>query len=177
MVKKLTISIPDNLHKKLEQYRDRIPISSVCASAIRDAISEIEDCVREARKRFYLLSIDEACELAYEKGIHWAGYEAEPEELAYVAEWANDIRGSLFEKLVDSNKRLENLALDGNNLVIDLYSFVFNEGYLNDILPPFMNENNDDIPIIMEFSRGAKVVWDEVKEDLLPKLLNSNDDL
>lgn len=170
MARKLTISIPDDLHRKLDSYRDRIPISSVCANGLRTAIGEIEDCVSEARKRFYLLSFEEACEIAYQRGIHWAGYESTPETLAFVAEWISlGWTGTLFETLVDSNDTICRLNKDHNDNVFD---YVIQEGWLEDILPPFMDSDNTDIQVINEFQRGAKIVWNEVKGELLPRLLN-----
>jgi len=175
MVKKVTISIPDDLHKKLDKYRDRIPISSVCAGAIRTAINDIEDCIKEARKRFFLLSYEEACDTAYQKGIRWAGYKATPEELAFVAEWDFDFKGTILEKLADSNNKFEKLAFNESGHLHMLSAFVLDEGYLDDILPPFINDDNDDIGICSEFQRGAQSVWNELKNDLLPKLLDPKD--
>jgi len=175
MVKKLTISIPDDLHRKLDSYRDRIPISSVCANGLRAAIGEIEDCVSEARKRFYLLSFEEACEIAYKRGIHWAGYKASPEELAYACEQEISMDGTLYEKLVDANYKIRELGFDEHGMFNHFADYVVQEMLLEDILPPFMDELNTDIQVSNHFQRGAKVVWNEIKTELLPKLLNPED--
>lgn len=170
MVKKLTISIPDDLHKKLEGYRDRLPISLVCSNALRSAIGEMEGCFSAARKRFYLLTIEEACEVAYEKGIHWAAYEATREELAFVCEWNYHFKGTLFETLFHTNTKIHEIASDDNDYLIDLVDFIDKLGCLDDILP---NDNSDENLVINDFIRGAKIVWNEIKEELLPKLLDS----
>jgi len=176
MVKKLTISIPDDLHRKLDQYRDRIAISSVCAGAIRTSINDIEECIKEAKKRFYLLSIEEASDIAYQKGIHWAGYEATPEEIAYMAEWKYNFEGTLFEKLVNSNDKIMNMAFDNDGNLESLYDFIINEEYLSDIIITFLNDDFDYAHILEDFLRGVRVVWNEIKEELLPKLCNPEDD-
>lgn len=174
MAKKLTISIPDDLHKELENYRDRITISSICAEAIRKTIDEIDDSVKEAKTRFHLLSLDEACDIAFKRGIHWAGYEATAEELAFLCEWVSiHSKNSTFQILVEENAKIDNLVEESMD---SIFEFVIDNGYLEDILPRFMTDENDDIPITNSFRDGAMTVWTKIRNQVIKELLKDPDE-
>lgn len=177
MVKKITISIPDDLHKKLKKYRERIPISSVCANGIRMAINDIEHSVKEARKRFSLLTLEEACEIAYQRGIHWAGYKALLEDLVFISLFTmgKEYEGSQLEKLAGVNIELQDII---DNYWGALTDFIRDLEVINDLYAPFIKDDTDDsdrYEILWAFRSGAIAVWDEIKEELIAKLLGSED--
>jgi len=175
MVKKLTISIPDDLHRKLDSYRDRIPISSVCANGLRAAIGEIEDCVSKARKRFCLLSLNEACEIAYQRGIRWAGHEASPEELAFISLFTmgKEFEGSLLEKLADVNHELRRIVDDYWE---NLSSFIRELEEVDDLYAPFIKDDSVRYDILWAFRDGVDAIWNEIQDELVPKMLNPDEE-
>ena len=128
MSKKLTISVPDLLHKRLDKYRSRIAISTVCAEAINAEIENIDDCVKAAKQRFRLLTQREICRLAYKEGRHWAGYKATLEELAIVCCWrgSDEEEPDWFSKLSEDAKEQIEKGTDAwstvEELAIDLLS-------------------------------------------------------
>jgi len=175
MAKKLTISIPDDLHRKLDSYRDRIPISSVCANGLRAAIGEIEDCVSEARKRFGLHSLHEACEIAYQRGIRWAGHEASLEELVFISLFTmgKEFEGSLLEKLAHRNNELMKIVDDYWE---NLSGFIRDLEKVDDLYAPFIEDDLDRYEVLWAFRDGVYAIWNEIKDELVQKMLNQDEE-
>ena len=174
MAKKITISIPDEVHKNLQKFKDRFNVSFLCSGALRKTIAEVNESVAQAKRRFYLLSFEEACHIAFEEGIRWAGFRATAPQLAFLCEWVYDLsKNSTFEMLVDENNEVDKLYRETDN---SIFTFVLNEGFLEDVLPRFLNEENQDIPIIMQFREGAMTIWKEIKSQVIRELLKDPDE-
>ncbi len=175
MVKKLTISIPDDLHAELAKCRDRIAISSVCAEAIRKKIQEIRKYGLEAKKRFGLLSLEETMDMAYERGLEWASKNATLEELAYVCLDSKNIDEELAQELWDGPNTLYEL----DNHYHGFADFVSARGFIEDLLPDFDEEDEAEqrkrdqywIDLAFSFLDGAVVVWKEIEKEAVAKLL------
>ena len=170
MSKKLTISIPDDVHKRLENFRDRIALSSVCAQALREAMDNIEIYVLEAKKRFHILSIHEACSIAFRRGISWAGNDATIEELAIVCLCDYSYEGFVFpEEIEIMSKKIENLieGLDEPEHFIEV------KGYINDLEAIVVEEEWDFDGVLDSFVDGARVVWKEIEDMLIPMLIKA----
>lgn len=175
MSKKLTISIPDNLHKRLDKYRGRIAISTVCAKAISTEIENIDDCIKGVKGRFNLLTQREICSLAHKEGRHWAGYIATLEDLAIVSCWRGSDKEEpdWFDKLSeDAKEKIENVTVAWTTveeLVIDLLSEVVRirsdeEGF------DFYWENHE---AAQDFIIGAREIWWVIEDEAIELLTSS----
>lgn len=174
MSKKLTISIPDTLHKRLEKYRNRIAISNVCAEAIYTEIENIDDCIKEIKRRFGLLTQREICIAAYKEGRHWAGYEATLEDLAIVSCWigigSEKEEPDWFDELNENVKK----ELDAWSTVEELVMWSFMSE--NTIIKS--DEDNFDYywenhEAAIEFIRGAREIWWEIEDKAIEILTSS----
>jgi hypothetical protein len=179
MTKKLTLSIPDNLHKKLADYRNLINISNICSIALRKEIDKVDQCIQEAKKRFEILTTSEAYKLAYEDGMNWAGYHANPVELAIVCNWtngwlSNDPQAQETMDLLEENNENINKILSGYTTG---YEYIFSESFISRgiVSYPIDYDDVDIVEIAVAFSQGAQIIWNRVKNKLIPKLINSND--
>lgn len=165
MVKKITITMPEKVHKKLESYRDRIPISSVCTEALKKAMDDIDSNVQAAKTRFLLLTFQEACEQAFEKGSFWAGHKATAQELAYLCEWNSNIsKNTTFEMLYKSDYKIKELADDNE----DIGDFMTNYELDGMLIYRFIDKSD---VIVESFKRGAMSVWKEIKSQVIRELL------
>ncbi len=190
MAKRLSITIPDGLSEKLESYRGKINISSICSQAIEREINQIKDYVLAAKKRFYILTIDEACNIAYELGKEWAAKESELEELAFVCEFNENnffsnstypdfVRDAVLELLME-NEKFEKLYNNYYGSVYDYFST--NASFIaGDIIAGFMGEDGKElygedatdyeIETINYFIKGARLIWNEIREAALVRML------
>ena len=189
MAERLSITIPDDLYKKAESYRKKINISNICTRALKKEINEIEDYVIEAKQRFYILTPDEACEIAYEAGKKWVAEKAEIEELVFVCEFnesffSNEaipdfIRDAVFD-LLSENEKFNKLYEKYDGCVYGYFST--NASFMaEDVIAGFMGEDAEELygddacQYEMEidncFIDGAKLIWDEIKEKVLVKML------
>ncbi|RLD97482.1 MAG: hypothetical protein DRI92_05580 [Aquificota bacterium] len=167
MARKVTITIPNDLHERMQRYRERFSISSICAEAIRKSIDSISEAVLKAKKRFELLSLEEASDLAFKEGIRWAGCKASLEQLAFVCEfydWDNPDTEALL-----LNEGVEELY---NSHSGSVYDFVVAEGIIADLMSRFLTEKNEDIEVIDSFIRGARSVWVDIRREAVQKLTN-----
>ncbi len=175
MVKKLTISIPDDLHVELARYRDRIAISSVCAEAIRKKIQEIRKYGLEAKRRFGLLSLEEAMDIAYERGLEWASKEATLEELAYVCLDSENIDEELAQELWGG----PNILYELDNRYHGFTDLISQRGFVEDLLPDLDEEDEAEqrkraqywADLAFSFLDGAIAVWKEIEKEAAAKLL------
>jgi len=172
MSKKLTISIPDTLHKRLEKYRNRIAISNVCAEAINTEIENIHDCIREIKRRFRLLTKREIGRLSFKEGRHWAGYEASLEDLAIVSCWigSDEEEPDWFDKLSENVKKKTDAWSTVEELV--MWSFMSENIIIN------YDEDNFDYYLenheaAMDFITGAREIWWEVENEAIEILTSS----
>ncbi|MBU1194098.1 MAG: hypothetical protein KKE62_07340 [Proteobacteria bacterium] len=173
MIKKITISIPEELHLRLKEFKGYINISSSCAESLKNKIDEIDLCIQEAKKRFQILSTSEACKIAYEQGIHWAGYKASPTELAVVCNWVDnekstDLMELLYEKFEEIKK-----TMDGNS---NVYEYIINSTFIDQrIFKNSMDFFHEDVEVALNFIDGARVIWGRVKKDVVSNLMAIND--
>jgi predicted CopG family antitoxin len=175
MSKKLTISISDDLHKKLDKYRGRIAISNVCAKAISTEIENIDDCIKAVKGRFGLLTQREICSMAHKEGRHWAGYEATLEDLAIVSCWrgSDEEEPDWFDKLsVDAKEKIENGTKawsTAEELAIDLLSEVVRIRSDEDGFD-FYWENHE---AAQDFIIGAREIWWVIEDEAIEILTSS----
>src|SRR5665648_574277 len=123
MTKKLTLSISDNLHEELAEYRNIINISNVCSEALKREIDKRDSLILEGKKRFGVLSLHEKCKLSYEKGMYWAGYEADLLDLAIVCNWTYEwvSHDPIAQQTID--------LLEENNIAIKKKMSGYSNGY------------------------------------------------
>jgi hypothetical protein len=175
MSKKLTISIPDDLHKRLDKYRGRIAISTVCAKAISTEIENIDDCIKAVKGRFSLLTQREICSLAHKEGRHWAGYKATLEDLAIVSCWrgSDEEEPDWFDKLSeDAKEKIENGTVAWTTveeLAIDLLSEVVRIRSDEDGFD-FYWENHE---AAQDFIIGAREIWWVIEDEAIELLTSS----
>jgi len=156
MAKRITITIPDEMHRRLENYRDRINISAVCAAALRKTMDGVDDMVREAKRRFFLLSVEEACDMAFEEGMRWAGEDAKMSELRFVCE------GVPVQFLSDGQVIELNLdTFESINHYVEEYALIWDLQYR------FREEGAESTtePMTESFRKGAMTVWKAIKND------------
>lgn len=181
MAKKLTISIPDNLHEKLSHYRDRIAISSVCSEAIRKEIEKIRKYGLEAKKRFKLLNLKEAMDVAYERGLKWSAEEATLEEIAYICLDSNQIDEELAKELWDCSDTL----LELNSRYGGFDDLISERGFVEDLLPAVSSNPYEEVEepkidkfwteLVFSFQDGVVNVWKEIEKEATAKLLGKID--
>jgi len=157
MAKKVTVSIPDLLHEKMEKWRRSFNLSKMFQDAITEAIQKKEDFQRRIQQDLDLCEIidrlkreKEHSEAGYfdtgrVDGIAWAKT-AHYDDIQYALGWEeldnackDDVLGEYFihkiNKIKRNDKRLES---------IDEYIGVYLKGW----------------------KRGLGEFWDEVKEKL-----------
>ena len=175
MSKKLTISIPNELHQKLENYREQIAISNVCSQALREAMNTIEIEVQEAKNRFHLLSIEEACSLAFRQGLHWAGHKATPEELFIVCLWEDGMAVSEIIEKSQGNAKIIKLIEDYDDINHFLEEKIIDFNKLLLFSMPSEDDDDEEFAINISelfkpFIKGALTVWREIEDPLKSKI-------
>ena len=117
MSKKVTISVPDMLHEKLEQWRESFNLSKLFQDAVSDAIQKKEDFQRRIREDLDMGQIIERLkkekleaegnyfEAGRNEGVFWAK-SAYYEDLLYALQWkadrdieSDDVLGEYFSKI------------------------------------------------------------------------------
>lgn len=187
MVKRLSITIPDNVYERLEGYRDIISISTVCSEAIKkemDNIDRKDKLALRAKKRLELydiINLEKACNIAYEEGVEWATNKAALEELAFVCEFNENIAQDFDRlKIRDEYQNLFEDVVSENHIIKDLYNnyeypwdFISDQD-LSSVIGDFMNEDNEDIEVGLRFADGAITIWKKIRREALKKLLVEN---
>jgi hypothetical protein len=175
MTKKITISIPDELHDQLKNFRDSINISKTSAEALLMKVNDIDSTLQEAQKRFNILALSEYIGMAYENGIKWAGYQASAVELAIVCNWtydwvANDkVCQETIDLLEANNEEIERI-LSGYTTG---YEYILANSFIDRGIVPNPDPTNDDhIQIAVGFAQGAQIIWNKISSKLIPKLIN-----
>lgn len=132
MAKKVTISVPDDLHQKMSEWRESFNFSKIFQKAVSSMIQRKEEfqtrlrsnidmaAIAERLRREKLASQTESSELGRKEGVKWAR-SAHYEELQYALKWLpgenpqrNDVMGDYFSKLFASNRDLQLIAPEGN---------------------------------------------------------------
>lgn len=174
MTKKLTISIPDDLHNQLTNFREKINISKACAEALRMKVEEIDLTLQEAKKRFNLLELSEYINMAYEDGLNWAGYRASPVELSVVCNWtydwvSNDKICQETIELLDKNNEDINQILSGYSTG---YEYILANSFISrEIITDPDPLDDGHIQIAIGFAQGAQIIWNKIKNQMIPKLI------
>ena len=125
MAKRVTVSIPDMLHEKMEKWRESFNLSKMFQDAVMEAIQKKEDFQKRIREDLDLHEIVER--LRSEKirsegdffdsgrrdGLLWAR-SAHYDDLMYALDWdhfdnavKDDILGGFFQEKCRNNKLLE----------------------------------------------------------------------
>ncbi len=175
MTKKITISVSEDLHRQLKNYRDSINISKICAEALKMKIEKIDLTLHEAKKRFNLLELSEYTNLAYEDGQNWAGYRATPIELAIVSNWtygwvSNDKQCQKTIELLEENNKEIKKIMSGYSVG---YEYILSSSFINKgIVNFFIDYGDGDVQIAVAFAQGAQIIWNKIKNQLLPKLID-----
>lgn len=157
MAKKVTISIPDMLHEKLEKWRESFNLSKMFQDAVSEAIQRKEEFQKRIREDLDLNQIVDR--LRQEKlqsegnyyqsgksdGLRWAKT-AHYDDLLYALHWNNlenavkdQVLGEYFQEMHQDNRLLR--ANTYNN----------GEYFLN---------------YLKGWKQGVAYFWDEVKEKL-----------
>ena len=192
MVRRLSITIPDSVYERLENYRGIIPISTICSEAVKremDSIDRRDKLALKAKERLGLcgtFNLKEACDIAYEEGAEWAVNKASLEELAFVCEF-NEAIAQDFDsvKVSDEYRNLFEDVVSWNHIIKDLYTtkepyadyyypwdFIFDQD-LSNVIGNFMNDDNEDIQVGLCFADGAITIWKKIRSEAVKKLLDA----
>jgi len=177
MTKKITISIPDKLHQQLQNFRGNINISKVCSASLKMKIDKADSSLQEVKKRFNLLELSEYLNFACEDGLSWAGYRATSVELALTCNWtydwvSNDKQCKQTIELLEENNEEINKIMSGYTTG---YEYILNSSFISDEIICYPSDYSDeDIQIAVAFVQGAQVIWNKIKNKLIPQLIDSN---
>ena len=157
MAKKVTISIPDMLHEKMEKWRESFNLSKMFQDAVTEAIQRKEEFQKRIREDLDLSQVIER--LRREKlqaegnyfqsgktdGLHWAKT-AHYNDLQYALQWTE----------------LENAAKD---LILGEY---FQERHTANRLLRSSTYSNDQyfLNYVKGWKQGVDQFWEEVKEKI-----------
>lgn len=125
MAKKVTVSIPDMLHEKMEKWRESFNLSKMFQDAVTEAIQKKEDLQKRIREDLDLSQIVERLrnekmqsegnyyEAGKQDGVSWAK-SAHYDDLMYALDWgeldkARDDRvlGHYFREVCSNNKMMD----------------------------------------------------------------------
>jgi hypothetical protein len=180
MTKKITISVSEDLHRQLKNFRDSINISKVCAESLKMKIEKIDLTLHEVKKRFNLLELSEYVNFAYEDGLNWAGYRATPVELAVVCNWtygwvSNDKQCQKTIELLEENNKEIKKIISSHSVG---YEYILSSSFIDKgIVNYFMNYGDGDVQIAVAFAQGAQIIWNKIKNKLIPQLIDSENQL
>ncbi len=160
MAKKVTISIPDMLHEKLEKWRESFNLSKMFQDAVSEAIQRKEEFQKRIREDLDLGQIIER--LRREKmqsegnyfesgkidGMQWAKT-AHYDHLQYALHW-NDLENAIKDPVLGDYFN-QTKFLKPSNIVIQIDTY-YNSEYFHNYL--------------QGWKQGIHQLWEEVKEKL-----------
>ncbi len=133
MSKKITVSVPDDLHLKMTEWRESFNFSKIFQKAVSTMIQRKEEfqkrlqsnidmaAIAERLRREKLESQTESSELGKKEGVKWAR-SAHYKELQYALSWLpeenpqrNEVIGGYFTDLFRAREELQRIAPDANN--------------------------------------------------------------
>ncbi|MCP3953520.1 MAG: hypothetical protein GY697_15080 [Desulfobacterales bacterium] len=133
MSKKITVSVPDDLHLKMTEWRESFNFSKIFQKAVSNMIQRKEEFqkrmqsnidmagIAERLRREKLESQTESSELGKKEGVKWAR-SAHYKELQYALKWIpeenpqrNEVIGDYFSDLFTTTRELHRIAPEGNN--------------------------------------------------------------
>ena len=111
--------------------------------------------------------------------MNWAGYHANPVDLAIVCNWtngwlSNDPQAQETMDLLEENNEKIKKILSGYTTG---YEYIFSESFISRgiVSYPIDYDDVDIVEIAVAFSQGAQIIWNKVKNKLIPKLIHSKD--
>ncbi len=132
MAKKITVSVPDELHQKMTEWRESFNFSKIFQKAVSTMIQRKEEfqtrlrsnidmaAIADRLRREKLESQSENSELGKKEGVTWAR-SAHYEELQYALRWLpeknpqrDEVIGDYFARLFASSKELLPATPEGN---------------------------------------------------------------
>ena len=138
MAKKVTVSIPDMLHEKMEKWRESINLSKMFQDAVAEAIQKKEDFQKRIREDLDLHEIIERLrsekarsegnyfDLGKRDGLMWARL-AHYDDLIYALAWddfgnavKDNVLGYYFQEMIKNNTLLES-RVDGEGVSFLVY--------------------------------------------------------
>ena len=157
MAKRVTVSIPDLLHEKMEKWRTSFNLSKMFQEAVTEAIQKKEDFQRRIKQDLDMAEIvdrlkkekahsdQNSFETGREEGVKWAR-SASYDDIQYALTWNDDrnlfndnVLGGYFFEKVEKSRLME-----------------INGGEMNEYLAVYVNG----------WRKGLAEFWDEVKEKL-----------
>ena len=161
MSKKITVSVPDDLHLKMNEWRESFNFSKIFQKAVSTMIQRKEEfqkrlrsnmdmaAIAERLRREKLESQTESSELGRKEGVKWAR-SAHYRELQYALNWHpeenpqhNEVVGDYFTDLFATNRVLQRLVPEGND------------------------ESSEFVHTFLAgWKEGVEAFWNEIKEKL-----------
>jgi Arc/MetJ-type ribon-helix-helix transcriptional regulator len=157
MAKRVTVSIPDMLHEKMEKWRESFNLSKMFQDAVMEAIQKKEDFQKRIREDLDLHDIIERLrqekarsegdflESGRREGLLWAR-SAHYDDLMYALSWSDydnaakdTILGGFFQERVRDNRLFE-AGAEGNAEYFRIY--------------------------VMGWKNGVEQFWNEIREKL-----------
>jgi metal-responsive CopG/Arc/MetJ family transcriptional regulator len=161
MSKKITVSVPDDLHQKMTEWRESFNFSKIFQKAVSTMIQRKEEfqkrlrssvdmaAIAERLRREKLESQTESSEQGKKEGVKWAR-SAHYKELQYALRWLpekdpqrNEILGDYFSDLFAANHDLQPNTPEGK-LASSEYVETFLSGW----------------------KEGVEAFWNEIKDKL-----------
>jgi len=157
MAKKVTISIPDMLHEKLEKWRESFNLSKMFQDAVSEAIQKKEEFQKRIREDLDLGQVVERLrrekmqsegnyfESGKKDGIQWAKT-AHYDHLQYALHW-NELENATKDHILGDYFCRINIS----NRVLDSDTYCNSEYFLN---------------YLQGWKQGIEQLWEEVREKL-----------
>jgi Arc/MetJ-type ribon-helix-helix transcriptional regulator len=161
MSKKITVSVPDELHQKMNEWRESFNFSKIFQKAVSNMIQRKEEfqkrlrsnldmaAIAERLRREKLASQTESSELGKKEGVKWAR-SAHYKELQYALGWLpdknpqrNEVIGDYFTELFANSHQLQGSTLHEN---IESSEFIRN--------------------FLSGWKEGVDAFWNEIKDKL-----------
>jgi len=167
MTMTITISVPDDLYKKVKSNSE-IKISKVCQNALFEAIEKLElgevdplahfgaERLRKARVNQWGVLIEKS----FTEGRKWVANVASLEELVWVFEEGELIEGGWIIHSEDIPEEVKKLSEPNETWLLN--SDTFGSIAFNFIDPEIL-ENDPDNELFWSFADGAKSMWREIK--------------
>ena len=161
MSKKITVSVPDDLHLKMNEWRESFNFSKIFQKAVSTMIQRKEEfqkrlrsnidmaAIAERLRREKLESQTESSELGKKEGAKWAR-SAHYKELQYALQWMptenalrNEVLGDYFSDLLLAHRDIQRLMPEGNG------------------------ENSEFMRTFLAgWKEGVEVFWNEIRDRL-----------
>lgn len=166
MAKPITISVSDELHKKLKKSNE-IKVSPICQRALEEVLDNksrigMDKLVFEGANRLKkeCLALKDDVSRCFDGGREWAAMRATLEELVWVFE-----DGELFLKNGLSIQEVEILKkIEGSDQQGELW--LKNSGTFGNETYGWVDEEKDQSSsneLFFSFADGAKSMWEEMK--------------